>query len=738
MKSFLITFVILIIYHLVYCDEPVIKPVEIKSDKIIVEFIGDPTYQPSAPLTRGKERRPPGGIGMAEKFPIIWGWRVETPDGKGLIFGGMSINTDDPRPETQIKVDGKWVGIRAELRQSNPLQPSHDVLETLRQPLQKTTALARHSYLEGRNENDEKIFLEKEIGPLIIEILGKLKDVKNSLAKLAGNDSYITNQIAFVNSHLDFVPTSLEGLGKSVTSEKLASLRQARIHLEQAIEALDAEPPARILSMLAYDSKTDLFALFGGEHYDFLSNDLWVFDPKKKIWQQRHPKKAPEPRAEHFFTSNGDGKVLMRGGYLYGFKNPGWDNATYVNAGPEEWVYDLATDIWSGPAELATFSSDTRGYRLGNYLPDYFTSDPRPDAVAHEKKLAELPLNTWVSLKPPKSLAWNRDWGTFAFDPDRDLIYWYSGGHSAYSGTDVAHYHLSTNCWDQLVETEFAPGFIGTNQPMLGWSFNRRPWMGHQYKSYAYHPELKKMIMNGRQGNRNSWDQFFYIYDPDCGDWVSRHPTPIFFGRHNAQVFHTEPYGMLTWYGDKIWQLEVNSLKWKEYVLKGKLRSTCVDSSGWVFDSKRNRALIFAATGYAKPYDGQVYSVASEEVSVITPEGTAELLTLTKDKKFFFHLREIVWHPGVDLFIFNSLLPGGYMVAFDSANNKWVGLKVSGDSSKGVSAGMGFDKKRNLIYIADAYSQVFAMRFDPKTVVIKSLPEIAEEFAKTTPLVEKK
>lgn len=738
MKISFITVLFFIIVCMSYSDETATKPVEVKSDKIVVEFIGDAKYQPAEPLARGKERKPPGGIDMAEKNPVIWGWRIETPDGKGLIFGGMSINTDDPRNETKVKIDGKWVGIRDELCRSNPLQGSHNSLEALRRPLQRITALARHSYLEGRKSNDEKIFLEKEVGPQTTELINKLKAVKTSLAKLTGTNAYITSQISFANSHLEFVLPIIEGLGSSVSSEKLLALRQARIHLELATEALDAEPPARVLSMLVYDSKTGLFALFGGDHFDFLSNDLWVFDPKIKVWQQRHPKNSPEPRAEHFLTSNGDGKLLMRGGYLYGFKNPGWDNATYINAGPDEWKYDLATDIWSGPAELATFPSDTRGYRTGNYLPDFFTSDPRPDADAHEKRLAELPTNTWVSLKPPKAFAWNRDWGTFAFDPDRDLLYWYTGGHSAYSGTDVAHYHLATNRWDQLVETEFAPGFIGTNQPMIGWSFNRRPWMGHQYKSYAYNPSMKKMIMNGRQGNRNSQDQFFYVYDPDCGDWVSRQPTPIFFSRHNAQVIHTDPFGMLTWHGDKIWQLDESTLKWKEFLLKGKLRGTCVDNSGWIFDNKRNRALILAATGYGKPFDGEIYSVANQEVFTFKAEGTEELIALSKPPKFGFNMRESVWHPGLDLIIFNSLLPGGYMPALDSVKNRWVGVKVTGEFSRGVQAGMGYDKKRDLIYIADAYAQVFAMRFDSKTVVIKSLSEISEEVAKALVPVEKK
>ncbi len=168
MKGF-ITFLFIFTVSLAYSDETTKEQDETKSNKIMLEFIGDAKYQPSEPLARGKERKPPGGIGMAENNPVIWGWQIETPDGKGLAFGGMSIHTDEPRNETKVKRDGKWVGIREELYKANPLQAFHNNLDALRRPLQRITALSRHSYLEGRLPNDEKTFLEKEVGPIKTE-----------------------------------------------------------------------------------------------------------------------------------------------------------------------------------------------------------------------------------------------------------------------------------------------------------------------------------------------------------------------------------------------------------------------------------------------------------------------------------------------------------------------------------------------------------------------------------------
>lgn len=44
-------------------------------------------------------------------------------------------------------------------------------------------------------------------------------------------------------------------------------------------------------------------------------------------------------------------------------------------------------------------------------------------------------------------------------------------------------------------------------------------------------------------------------------------------------------------------------------------------------------------------------------------------------------------------------------------------------------AGFTYDRKRDLLYIADAHAQVFALRLDPKTAVIKTFAEIAAEAA---------
>ena len=60
------------------------------------------------------------------KKPIIWGSECETPDGRGLRFGGCDQQADDGSVHTQIKVDGQWKPVVAELRKANPFQKGHD------------------------------------------------------------------------------------------------------------------------------------------------------------------------------------------------------------------------------------------------------------------------------------------------------------------------------------------------------------------------------------------------------------------------------------------------------------------------------------------------------------------------------------------------------------------------------------------------------------------------------------
>ncbi|HOX05680.1 MAG TPA: hypothetical protein PK280_04685 [Planctomycetota bacterium] len=714
-----------------------------------LEMIERPDAKPPEPAKRGSDYKFNSGRLDARS---MWGWRLELPDSSGLAFGGIAtwtmqemngalVRSDDPAVRTQVRRDGKWVFIHEELRKKNPLQPHHDRLEGLVRPLKLVTGLARHIYFEGRDEAAEKAFVEKEIAPKAAELLGKLKDARAELAKAgASDDKYAAGQAAFALGFLDKVAPAVEGLGTRTSHEKLLALRLARVALEQAAEALDAEPPARALSMPAYDAKSGLFAIFGGDHLDYMTNDLWVFDPKAPRWMQRHPKSAPEPRADHTLTSDGQGRLTMRGGYLYQ-RTPrpqGWASNSYVHAGPGDWVYDLAADAWTGPADPPMLPPATRGYRDGGHLPEHFTAGERPDAAAHAKTLAALPANTWVDLKPSPKFAGNRDWGTLGWDAERDMIYFYNGGHSAYAGTDVAHYHLATGRWDQPVEVEYPLMYIGASGSSVpGWSFNRRPWVtNHLWNSYRYHPGLKRLVVAGRYTSPcwpKGWgnpDVNLYLYDPDLADWEKRVPNNVEMSCMGAQILHVPGLGMIEW-GN--WLLDDAKLEWKKLGAKGKLPGAGIDFCGFTNDPKRNRVLFFSGGEYSgKPYSGEVFAMAvpSLEVTSFKPEGSEHIKATYAGRENCLGtwvLREVVYHPGLDMFLFSSNLPGGYTAALDVKGNRWVGLKLPGPHPFGLSSAMAYDARRDLIYSVGTRADVSALRIDPKTVEIKTLAEIVAE-----------
>ncbi len=719
-----------------------------------LEMIERPDGGPGEPGPRGEFYKFNCGNLNAR---AMWGWRLELADGRGLAFGGLAtwtmqeingalVRSDDPAVRTQVRRNGKWVHIHEELRKKNPLQPHHDRLAGLVRPLKLVTGLARHIYFEGRDEAAEKAFVEKEIAPKAAELAGQLKSARAELAKAGtAGDRYLAGQVARALAMLDTVPPAVEGLGARTNHEKLLALRQARVSLERAAEFLDAEPPPRALSMPAYDARTGLFAVFGGEHFDYLTNDLWVFDPGKELWQQRHPATpAPEPRADHRLTADGQGRLTLSGGYIYS-RRPvpkGWNrHATYVHAGPDRWVYDLATDAWTAPGEAESAASGTRSYWAGGALPEHYTAGDRPDAAAYGKILAALPANTWVDLKPAPKFGGNRDWGTLGFDAERDMIYFYNGGHSAYGGTDVAHYHLATNRWDVPVEVEYPLHYIGASGCSVpGWSFNRRPWItNHTWNSQRYHPGLRRHVVAGRltspcfpKGMGNP-DVNLYFYDPDLADWEKRTPNNVEMSCMGAHVLHVPGFGLIDW---GRWLLDDGTLEWKKLAPGGKLPGSSMDFAGLAHDPARNRVLFFSGGNYdGTPYSGEVFAMAvpSLEVTAFKPAGSEHIgaVSTRANPRATWILREMIYHPGLDMFIFSSNLPGGYSAALDVKGNRWVGLKLPGPHPYGLSSAMAYDAKRDLIYSVGTRADVSALRIDPKTLEVKTLAEIVAEAPKT-------
>jgi hypothetical protein len=658
------------------------------------------------------------------KQQVIWGATCDGPNGTGLAFGGQDQKADDGVAHTRIKVDGKWLDISEELRKNNPLQKQHDEARALARQLREVAALNRRIYFAGHAADKELELIRADAVAQYKKVADPWRRLLVGLGEAAKTATGYPKQQAdravslLGASFTDFSDATKQLAGKGTGLPAFGLHAKAVQGVEQAAEALGAEPPPRALSPIVYDDKSKLYVLFGGDHLDYLMNDTWVFDPAKKTWEVRPPKEAPPPRGNHALKAAGDGKIVLSGGYTY-TSSTDYVGGQYRDIGDGDWTYDIAANTWTGKEKGV--GPNQRVYRTGPFHPDFFLQGEKPDAAVFQKKLQDLPANTWVSTKPPHLPRLNRDWGTAVLDPDQDLILRWSGGHSAHGGSDVLHYHLASNRWELPFPVEFPLGqlYSNTSYPN-GFNFNMRPWItGHTYQNYGYDPALKKMLFTGRPNH-------CYIWDPDVADWTGRFAKPK--GMVYDSCFYTltltpTPRGLYCWTQTGLmFRFDAARKDWLAVELKGeKLPGSVVDNSTVVHDSKRDR-LLFFRKGYGDKaaYDGQIHALdlKTGEVSRLNPQGMEAAAAIP-------YLCQIRYDAVNDLLLVGATLsPGDDALrrtpAYDCAKNEWLSLKLAGDDPSGkagrnVSLGLMFDAKRKLFWAVDTNSNVFVLRLDPKS-----------------------
>jgi len=689
---------------------------------------------------------------------VIWGAKCEEPQGGGLSFGGQDQQADDGVAHTHIKQDGRWIPIVEELRRNNPLQTAHNAVTKIAASHKAITARLRALWFKGCVEQEEEAVLPPSAAPSPKAPQTLSKKGANDADRFQAEFAELQREIERLETDLSSAASRLEELGKgesyfatqaqkarqvllgdsligalkqakaaaqrrAVGAKMVAAMQRAGQMVEQAADLLDAEPAPRALSPIVYDPKTGLYVIFGGDHCDYLTNDTWVFDPKKRRWMQRHPQRTPQPRANHSLRANGDGTITLVGGYTY-TSSTDYCGGQYRDIDDGPWTYDVVGNTWTGMGEPAV--ANLRVYRRAPFVPEFFLEGPAPDAAAQEDRLRKLPLNTWVIMDPPRLPRLNRDWGTAVYDPHHDVILRFSGGHSAHGGTDVLHYHCATNRWELCFPVEFPLGqlYSNTSYPE-GFNFNLRPWVtGHTYQSYAYDLQSRRMLFVGQRYHT-------YLYDPVIGDWVGRaaKPAPMTYD----SCFYTltlcgTPRGTYCWTKDGLlFRYVADTQQWEQLQLHGKLPGAVVDNSTLVYDSRRDRLLV-AVKGYGEKhrYDGSLHAVDLKtlEVQRLAPEGSAAASAIP-------YLCQIRYDSANDVLLVGATLPPGddglrRTPAYDCAANRWVSLRISGKDPNGpqgrnVSLGLMYDENRRLFWAVDTDSHVYALRLDPKSADMRPL-----------------
>ncbi len=654
------------------------------------------------------------------KQPLIWGATATSPDGYTLAFGGQDQMSDDGIGHTVLSLNGKALVTIDDLRKGNQLQAAHDQGVVLRDSLKQILSRARASYFDD------------DSSAAATRIHENLENVSHDLSSYNDRLKGFHEEARVLLSASEIAETAKECHTLStvpVTPEMLTRLAAMVRRIEEAIEMLDCEPAARALSTIIFHPGRKQFILFGGDHLDYLTNDLWAFDLQSKSWIRQDVAEAPEPRANHRLTLNDDGSVAVSGGYLYA-NNTDYMGGQYLDRKDAEWTCDLEKKSWRAGAgsKAETTKPNSRLYRSGPFSPDYFLEGEKPNRAPFTKFLAELPANVWTKTNPPKLPKMNRDWGTAVLAPDRDLILRFSGGHCAHGGSDVLQYHLATNRWELPFPVEFPLGqlYDNTEYPE-GFNFNRRPWVtGHTYQNYAYDVVSQLMLFTGRKN-------YVYAYDPSAADWLATRtekPRAMDYGSsfYDLTCCGT-PKGVYCWTHDGALLLSTaKPLGWTQLKLNGeKLQSSSVDNSTLVYDSKRDRLLFFRKSyGDKVKYDGlmQAVDLRTLTVSTITPENAAAASGIS-------YLCQIRYDSTNDLLLAGCTLPpdaGGARrtPAYDPATNRWVSLKITGDDPSGktgrnVSLGLMYDVGRKMFWAVDTNSQVYVLRLDVKAADVGPL-----------------
>jgi len=652
---------------------------------------------------------------VSMKQRVVWGSVCEGPDGMALAFGGEDQQAIDGVARTRLRVDQRWIELEQELAQANPLgdlvQDAWELVDGQKHRL----SMARSMWLEGLPPDELEHRTVSEVLPRqqrqSAEIDAMVRRLKKKPARAPGT-AELAQKYQSIRAQNEALVQSLQKDG--ITAGLLGRMRQIQVMLDKAGGAVCTEPPGRALSAIVYEPKQKLFVLFGGDHFDYLSNDTWVFDPAIRRWSLRHPPSAPPPRANHAWKVNGDGKVVVTGGYAYD-PNTEYKGGQYIDIDDGEWTYDVVADTWSGDGK--GMPADSRTYRTGPFLPEYFFEGPRPDSGVFQAMLKSLPANVWKKTSSPRCPQMGPDFGSAVIDPLHDLILRFP----AYGGTGVIAFHLASNRWELGYPAEFPLGqlYAATEYPD-GINFNHRPWINSRtYQNYGVDPGLKKLVFVGHPPAS-------YQYDPTRGDWTASNPVPSAMNYPDAistLITTATPDGLICWTASgQLFRLDALLSRWNQVHTAGEaLPGSVADRLTVVYDGRRDRLLFFRKpAGDNTEYDGEIYSVdmKSRRVSRLSPAGRAAAAAISD-------LCQIGADSAHDLLLVGATLPAGpdgirRTPAYDCAGNKWISLKITGDDPNAsnrpnATSALVYDARRDLFWAINAQNEIFVLRLDLKS-----------------------
>ena len=537
---------------------------------------------------------------------------------------------------------------------------------------------------------------------------------------------------------------------------------------------LKVEPPLRGNTRMVYDSKNKVMILFGGDDQSKALNDTWVYDATKHEWSERKPATAPPPSfqcASAYLDKQGvaffciiDDKARAGMNWAYNAASNEWtpvkgsvpginSNDCWLSCdySPKQDVLVLTTTggiWWASPRTTYLFRFDpaSAADKRAGVPPGTFSykhdeqrrsiqAASAGDRKATEEKIKSLPTNEWVDANPPGA-ATNKTWSDCTIDTDKGVILYYGGGHSAYSGSDVAHYDIGENRWSLSYDPEFPPFLESTNRTVFGWSANLHPWSEHTRRWYAY-DSVSKMMVYCRQGSDFRGRTLYlgkdgkkqvtasgadnWIYDPAKKKFYE----PTFdrpFGTDDGTCLITTPKGVYALSSGKLSLCKIEKQgsgedetwvgHWTHVSDKGPRTGSELNPT--VYDSKRNR--LVSLVNAQSAVEMWSFDLNGSAWSKIQYKGT------------FQPTRQACYVPSQDaIFQITSGMEGGKTShqVFRCATNEWIQANIAfpkkGTGVCGWDTSLAFDPVHNVVVLVNsvgfgADTTVFLLRYDDKTV----------------------
>lgn len=594
-------------------------------------------------------------------------------------------------------------------------------------PLRKKAVAARKPAKDGEAA-------ARNVFYAAMEVAKEAEAAKNAPAKLLGEAVKLTGELSAavgaakaeggekdaVEHAKPLVEKALAGLknakaaleGGRVDAAVLKSCFDAQWALDEAADCLANSPGPRENASAGYDRENECVVLFGGSHHDYMTNETWIYDCAKKSWRQVWPKAAPSVRMSASLAWSAEKKALILSGGQTVLNRMVYQGGE-MPAPAGEWVFDAKAGEWKGEGGAP---GGTRIYRtiVPGYNPCWYDAAPRGEPKATADFLAKLKPNTWTKVPMQPAPAPERAWGTARLDPDRDQIYYWTGGHQADPASQPSTYHPGINRWS----IPFVPDIItgsGGGGGRKGMTFTGRPdCANHTYLHYAYDPVSKRLICPSMGGTG--------VYNPDTRDFEFSVDQPF-----NCHIYKTcsagTSRGVILWdAGGQTWLFDHKEKAWKPFKTSGDRPLPAVDGSAMCYDAKRDVLWIATFADWQKP-SGNIWrlDVKTGEFKTMNPANTE---TIGKAKGMNGSIRESVHVPTVDLVLYNNFV-NNKNVAYDPSKNCWVVLANVASFERhqgGVNDTLNWDPRRELVWDLNIQKDIYVLKLDPKALKISADP----------------